>query len=195
MQDQENTIRCVIKEVNDRVRKHPLAFLTESDIQCQIYAALLPIYGGFESIPNVSVWGTDCPHPMNSMHTSRLHSELLLPEGRIDLAVLDISATRFAFNSNGRFGHAQLETGAHAFIEIKVSRTHRSNISSKARWLKYLRADIEKLRCYPWLSFMLAYDFDLRLSQGEIDTLSELAGPLTRVLYVKDIFGGRYTQR
>ena len=195
MQNLENTIRRAIQQVNDRIQNHPLAFLTESDIQCQIYAALLPIYGSFEPVSNRSVWGTDCPKPLKFIHTSRLHSELLLPEGRIDLAVLDLCATRFAFNSKGRFGHAQLELGAHAFIEIKVSRTHRSNISSKARWLKLLRADIEKLRCYPWLSFLLAYDFDLQLPKDDIDELSDLAGPLTRVLYLKDPFMGCYLQK
>jgi len=195
MQDLENTIKNAIRQVNERIQKHPLAFLTESDIQCHIYSELLPVYGGFEPISNTSVWGADCSKPLKPMQTSRLHSELLLSEGRIDLAVLDLCATRFAFNSKGRFGHVQLDHGEHAFIEIKVSRTHRSNISSKARWLKLLRADIEKLRRYSWLSFLLAYDFDLQLAQNEIDALSEFAGPFTRVLYFKNQLGVSYLQK
>jgi hypothetical protein len=124
----------------------------------------------------------------------RLHSEFLLPEGRIDLAVLDLRSTRFAFNSRGRFGHAQLECGRHAFIEIKLSRTHRSGISAKQRWLRILREDLDKLRRYQWLSFLLAYDFDFQLSREEIRALSRFAGPRTRVLYIKDVFVSRYLE-
>jgi hypothetical protein len=194
MRSLERTIRAAIQRVNADVCKNPLAFLTESDIQCRLYAALLPTYGTLEPISNTFVWGTDqprAPRPMNSM---RLHSELLLPEGRIDLAILDLRNTRFAFNSNGRFGYAALESGRHAFIEIKVSRTHRSGISTRARWLRLLSADIRKLRRYPWLSFMLAYDFDFLLPQKEIRALSKLAGPNTRVIYLKDAFQCSYLE-
>jgi len=188
MRNLERTIRGAIQRVNANVREHPLAFLTESDIQCQLNASLLPTYGSLQAISNTSVWGTAQPRAPKLLNSMRLHSELLLPEGRIDLAVLDLRATRFAFNSNGRFGFAQLESGSHAFIEIKVSRTHRSGISTRGRWLQFLRADIDKLRRYPWLSFLLAYDFDFRLPQKEISVLSRLAGPRTRVVYLKDVF-------
>lgn len=184
----ESAIRGAIQRVNTIIREHPLAFLTESDIQCQLYAALLPAYGDLEPVSNTSVWGTGQPRTLKSIQSMRLHSELLLPEGRIDLAILDLCATRFAFNSKGRFGHAQLESGGHAFIEIKVSRTHRSRVTSKAKWLQLLHADFEKLRRYPWLSFLLAYDFDFQLSQEMINDLSKLAGPHTRFLYIKDDF-------
>jgi hypothetical protein len=188
MQDQERTIRGAIERVNVDVRNHPLAFLTESDIQCQLYAALLPSYGDIEPISNTYVWGATQPRALQCIRSMRLHSELLLPEGRIDLAVLDLRATRYAFNSKGRFGHVQLETGSHAFIEIKVSRTHRSAVSTRARWLQLLRADLEKLRRYSWLSFLLAYDFDFQLQQEEISALSKLAGPHTYLFYLKDDF-------
>lgn len=194
MRSLESTIRGAIQQVNANVRKHPLAFLTESDIQCQLYAALLPAYGGLKPISNSFVWGTAQPRALKPVHSMRLHSELLLPEGRIDLAVLDFSATRFAFNSKGRFGHAQLESGSHAFIEIKVSRTHRSGVSTRARWLQLLGADLEKLRRYTWLSFLLAYDFDFQLPQEKISDLSKLAGPHTRFLYLKDVFGCCYLE-
>lgn len=188
MQTIESTIRDAIRGVNANIREHPLAILTESDIQCQLYAALLPAYGCLDPISNTFVWGTPQPRTLKPIQSMRLHSELLLPEGRIDLAILDLSATRFAFNSNGRFGHAQLEPGNHAFIEIKVSRTHRSGVSTRAKWIQLLHADIEKLRQYPWLSFLLAYDFDFLIPQEEINVLSKLAGPQTRIIYLKDVF-------
>lgn len=191
----ESTIRGAIQRVNASVRKHPLAFLTESDIQSRLYAALLPAFGGLKPISNSFVWGTDQPSALKPVYSMRLHSELLLPEARIDLALLDLSATRFAFNSKGRFGYAQLESGSHAFIEIKVSRTHRSAVSTRARWLQLLGADLQKLRRYTWLSFLLAYDFDFELPQEKISDLSKLAGPHTRFIYLKDFFGCCYLKR
>jgi len=190
----ESAIRHAIQRVNAEVREHPLAFLTESDLQCRLYAALLPTYGPLQPVTNTFVWGTEQPRPPKRVLSTRLHSEFLLPEGRIDLAVLDLRATRFAFNSKGRFGHAQLKTGDHAFVEIKVSRTHRSGISTKARWLKLLRADLKKLSRYSWLSFLLAYDFDFSLPESEIRALRRLAGPHTRLIYVRDAFGSQYLE-
>jgi hypothetical protein len=64
---------------------------------------------------NTSIWGTDSPNTLKLINSTRLHSELLLPKGRIDLAIVDLKATRFAFNSKGRFGHVQLEAGNHVF--------------------------------------------------------------------------------
>ena len=194
MRKLERTIRAAIQHVSDEARNHPLAFLTECDLQCRLYAALLPTYGNLEPVSNTSVWGTAQPRRLKPLRSMRLHSELLLPEGRIDLAVLDLGATRFAFNSRGRFGHAQLEPGDHAFIEIKLSRTHRSGVSTKARWLGLLRADLEKLNRYPWLSFLLAYDFDFEFSHEEIRALLRLAGPRTRFLYSKDVFERCYLE-
>jgi hypothetical protein len=186
--NKENVIRGAITRVNEEIRKHPLVFLTESDIQCRLYAALLRTYGRIEPIVNTYVWGTTKPRTLQSVKSARLHSELLLPEGRIDLAILDLDASRYAFNSKGRFGYVHLETGDHTFIEIKVSRTHRSGVSSRGRWLQLLRADLEKLSRYPWLSFLLAYDFDFQLPQDDIIALSKLACPHTRLIYVKDDF-------
>jgi hypothetical protein len=193
MRNLEGTIRGAIQRVNAEVREHPLAFLTESDLQCQLYAGLLPAYGRLEPVSNTFIWGTAQPRTPKPLQSMRLHSELLLPEGRIDLAILDLRATRFAFSSKGHFGYAQLQPGSHAFIEIKVSRTHRSSIG-KARWLRLLRADLDKLRRYPWLSFLLAYDFDFQLPPAEIRALSRMAGPRTRFLYLKDVFGCCYLE-
>jgi hypothetical protein len=195
VQNLESVIRNSIERVNADIRKHPLAFLTESDIQCRLYAALLSAYGSIEPVSNMYVWGTTRPRPLQPIQSMRLHSELLLSEGRIDLAVLDLCATRYAFNSKGRFGHVQLESGSHAFIEIKVSRTHRSGVSTRARWLHLLRADLEKLSRYSWLSFLLAYDFDFQLPQDEISALSKLAGPHTCLLYLKDDFECCYFEK
>jgi len=195
MQKQEDIIRKAIKQVNSVVQKNPLAFLTESDIQCQLYTALLPLFGDIEPVSNTSIWGTAKPRTLKSISSKRLHSELLLPEGRIDLAILDLSATRFAFNSKGRFGHTQLESGNHVFIEIKVSRTHRSRIATQSRWLQLLHSDIQKLRAYPWLSFLLAYDFDFQLSQEHINEISRQAGSHTRFLYLKDDYMSNYFEQ
>lgn len=195
MANLESAIRDSIERVNAEIRRHPLAFLTESDVQCRLYAALLQDYGSMELVSNTYVWGTTQPQSLQPIQSIRLHSELLLPEGRIDLAVLDLRSTRYAFNSKGRFGYVQLESGNHVFIEIKVSRTHRSGVSTKARWLQLLRADLEKLSRYSWLSFLLAYDFDFQLSQEEINALSKHSSPNTRVLYLKDDFKCCYFEK
>jgi hypothetical protein len=181
----ETEIRRAIAEINSRARKHPLAFLTESDVQAQLYAALLPVCGDVARVVQAAAWGAGETHKLKPVFSSPLHSELLLPEGRIDLAILDLSATRFTFSPKGHFSHAQLDdAGAHIFIEIKVSRTHRSSLGGRSRWLNLLRADLAKLSRYSWRTFLLAYDFDIGLSKSEVVDLRAYCGPSTRLVYL-----------
>jgi hypothetical protein len=181
----ERAIRHAIATVNSEILANPLVFLTESDIQSRLYAELLPSFGGVVEAPNTSCWGLEKARKLRPAYSSRVHSELLLPEGRIDLAILDLQATFFRFNSRGKFGHAQLgPTGNHAFLEIKVSRTHRSSLGGKSRWLYLLQTDLNKLARYPWLSFLLAYNFDINgVTATEIAGLRKSVGPNTRLIY------------
>jgi hypothetical protein len=181
----ERAIRQAIATVNSEVKANPLVFLTESDIQSRLYAELFSSFGSVVEAKNASCWGLEKARTLMSTYSSRLHSELLLPEGRIDLAILDLRETLFRFSPKGNFSYVQLGTsGDHAFLEIKVSRTHRSSLSGKSRWLYLLQADLTKLKRYPWLSFMLAYDFDIDgVSATDIAGLRKSTGPNTRLLY------------
>jgi len=180
----ERDIRSAIAVVNSRVQKYPLAFLTESDVQSALFSALTPSYGIPAPLVETFAWGRGQQRKIKPVLSSRLHSEFLLPEGRIDLAILDLNATRYAFSPSGRLGHVQLGPGGHAFIELKVSRTHRSGISCRSVWQKRLSSDITKLARYQWLSFLLAYDFDMFLSRSQVLELRKSAGPLTRLTYL-----------
>jgi hypothetical protein len=42
----EREVRRAITTVNSRVREYPLAYLTEADVQAQLYSELLPACGG-----------------------------------------------------------------------------------------------------------------------------------------------------
>jgi hypothetical protein len=181
----ERAIRRAVAAVNSEVLANPLVFLTESDIQSRLYAELFPSFGGVVEATNASCWGLETARKLRPTFSSRLHSELLLPEGRIDLAILDLRETFFRFSPKGKFSHAQLGTsGDHAFLEIKVSRTHRSSLGGKSRWLYLLQADLNKLSRYPWLSFLLAYNFDIDgVNTADIAGLRESMGPNTRLIY------------
>jgi hypothetical protein len=181
----ERAIRREIATVNSEVCANPLVFLTESDIQSRLYAALLPSFGGVVEATNASCWGLEKVRKLRPAYSSRLHSELLLPEGRIDLAILDLRSTVFKFSPKGKFSYAKLEaSGDHAFLEIKLSRTHRSSLGGKSRWLYLLQADLQKLNRYPWLSFLLAYNFDIDgVNATDIAGLRRSAGPNTRLIY------------
>lgn len=94
----------------------------------------------------------------------------------------------FNLGPNGRFFFAELEedktTRNQAFLEIKVSRTNRSSVGGKSRWLRLLRADLRKLSRYPCLSFLLAYDFDINgIGADELAALRQSAGPNTKLIY------------
>ncbi len=185
-------VRRAVSQVNATILVHPLSVLTEADIQARLYAALVPHFGGLQRVSNTFVWGTPRPRPLMSLMSVRLHSELRLLRGSVDLAILDLSATRFAFNSKGRFGHAQLQPGDHIFIELKATRTHRSQVSTRARWKDLIHADLEKLSQYAWPSLMLCYDFDFHLVGPEVADLKRRAGPRTQFLYFKDTHASCY---
>ena len=187
-------VRTTIVEVNRKIRRDPLIALTESDIQCLLFASLFSYFGKKEPITNVFVWGTNIPKRLKPLWSTMLHSELLLPEGRIDLAILYLAAARFAFNSRGRFGGVQLEEGNHAFIEIKASRTHRSQVTSKHRCKQLLQSDINKLKRYPHLCFLVCYDFNDLLDTSSIHELADLAQPKVVFTYFKDVYSDSYLQ-
>jgi hypothetical protein len=180
----EKNIKRAVAAMNSKVTMHPLVFLTESDLQSALYSELLPSYGSLVPATRTRAWGRGEGRPLRAFLSSRLHTEFLLPEGRIDLAILDLSATWFTFGPGGSLGHVQLEPGAHAFIELKATRTHRSSVTCRSVWLKKLRSDLEKLSQYPWLSYVLAYDFDMLLAPKQILSLRRFAAPQTRLVYL-----------
>ena len=158
----EDTLTCVrecISQIQDKFNAYPALYFNESDLQCELFALLLDRFGDNCEISNVFVWGTDKITRTRQCISRRVHSELLLPGGRIDLAILDLSHVRFAMNSRGRFGHIQLEPGGHVFIEIKASRTNRSSITSKNSWIQSIERDIDNLNAHAYRSFMLCFDF------------------------------------
>jgi hypothetical protein len=138
------TKECLFK-IQENFRKNPSIYFNESDIQSDLYSMLSEKFRKPIHIQKTWMWGTNKQKPIRPIFTRKVHSELLLPCGRIDLAILDVNNTKFALNSRGEFGHIQLEKGEHIFIEIKSSRTNRSKISSKRVWKNLILKDIEKL--------------------------------------------------
>ena len=186
------TLEC-ITILNNKLKQNPLIAFNESDIKCYLYSLLLKKFGKLEQASNIRIWGTEKSLQIKPIISTILHSELLLPEGRIDLAIINLSNTRFAFNSKGRFGHVQFDDGNHVFIEIKATRTNRSAITSKHRWKKLIRADIEKLQKYKSnICFLLCYDFNDLLDDGSIETLAKPVGEDIEFIYIKDHFRDRY---
>jgi hypothetical protein len=153
---------------------------------------LLAHFGDACEITNIFVWGTHEVRKTRQCITRRLHSELLLPEGRIDLAILDLSHVRFAINSRGKFGHIQLEEGEHIFIEIKASRTNRSSISSKSIWQNLILSDIAKLNRYQHKSFMLCFDFSGLLNDDLVSQISATSNPQVELIYARNDFKDNY---
>lgn len=175
--------RECIHNLSENFRINPDLYFNESDLQSCLFALLLKKFNGENEINNINVWGTDKKKKVRTVSTRKLHSELLLPEGRIDLAVLEIENIRFAVNSRGRNPGFQVEEGNHIFIEIKASRTNRSNISSKNRWYKLIASDIEKLNKYTNKCFMLCFDFNLLLGDWEVSSLKEKAHENIEIFY------------
>ena len=129
-------VKKEIRSIGEFISKHPFVFFNEADIQAELFSRLLVGFGDHFKIPNRQVWGVSKQPLTRSCITRRLHSELLLPEGRIDIAIVDPAAVHLGINSKGRFGHIQLSEGDHIFIEIKASRTNRSSITSRNQWIK-----------------------------------------------------------
>lgn len=178
-------VKTCIKELNRKVRKNPLAYISESDVQSELFAILLRRFNRMERVKNVYVWGTKT-NGVEPVFSRQLHSEFLLPEGRIDLALLDLKKVRMAFNSRRRFGYLQPEESRkHVFIEIKSSRTNRSSVSSKHRWVQLVMSDIRKLNNYKNACFLICYDFDDLLGKADVSSLAAKAHKNVVVIYVR----------
>ncbi|TSA09790.1 MAG: hypothetical protein D4R73_06340 [Deltaproteobacteria bacterium] len=179
-----------IKDCIDRIGKsfsdNSALYFSESDLQSELFSFLLHELPSEGRIPNTSVWGTQRDPVLRPFSSRALHTELLLPEGRIDLAILDLDNVTVSVNSRGRFGHLQLQDGDHVFIEIKASRTNRSQITSKPAWVKSIRSDIVKLGRYGHPCFMLCFDFSGILSNTEIEGLKAEAKQNVEIRYFVD---------
>lgn len=192
MDETVRRVRECIAELAKKFEARPLLYFSESDLQAELFGLLLDPFGKGEPMLNVFVWGTNETKPARESISRRLHSELLLPEGRVDLAVLDLAHVRFAMNSRGRFGYVQLEEGNHVFIEMKASRTNRSQIRSKNRWINLIVLDIKKLNRYAWPCFLLCFDFNKLLGDSAVSSLKRRANPNVRLMYLRDKIGDNY---
>ncbi len=168
-------VRESIHKLGDKYRANPTSFFNESDLQSELFQLLLKRYDKEEEIENIFVWGTRRSRTTRKVFSRRLHSELLLPEGRIDLSVLDLKNVRFAVNSKGRYGHIQLQKGNHIFIEIKASRTNRSYISSKNKWFEAILSDIKKsnyhAKRHAHHCFVVCFDFNNLMDDTLVSSL------------------------
>lgn len=182
-------IRECISALQEKFLACPSLYFNESDLQSELFALLLKQFDENKEITNVFVWGTEKPLPASKCLSRSLHSELLLYNGRIDLAILDLENVRFAMNSRGRFGYIQVLEGSHVFIEIKASRTNRSNISSKNVWFKLILSDIEKLNQYKHPCFMLSFDFNRLLDDSSVTLLKRRAHKNVEVVYARNEIG------
>lgn len=162
-----------IRLLGEYISKYPFKYFNESDIQSDLYSRLLVKFGDHINITDRRVWGVDEQPSTKDCITRRLHSEMLIPGGRIDLVVLDPNAVYLSINSKGRFGHIQLADGQHIFIEIKVSRTNRSSVTSRNKWLESINKDLDKLSKHNNNSFMLCFDFDNLISESSINKLKK----------------------
>ncbi len=166
-------VREMILDLAVKFKSTPTLFLNESDLQAELYTKLFSKYGDELEIVKSSVWGTDTPKVVRKVYTRRLHSELLLPEGRVDLAILDIDNIKIAVNSKGKFGGIRFENGNHIFIELKSSRTNRSQVTSKNKWFTLLFEDINKRRHYTNPSFLICFDFNGYYDEEKISDLQD----------------------
>lgn len=185
-------VRECIKKVSDIFYRNPDIYFNEADLQSNLFALLLERFDVENELKNTFVWGTNNPKKIRKVISCRIHSELLLPEGRIDLAILDLEKAKFAVNSKGRNAYIQIEEGNHIFIELKASRTNRSSITSKNRWYKLILSDIEKLNRYTNQCIMLCFDFEHLLSEMEISSIRGKANKNIEFFYIKSSHGGNY---
>jgi len=179
-------IKNCIDEISSSFHDTSYLFFNESDLQSYLFSLLLKDFNAEYEL-NTSVWGTDKPKKVNKIITRRLHSEFLLPDGRVDLAVLDLNAARFAVNSKGRNPGIRINKGNHAFIEIKASQTSRS-IISKSQWKKLIIKDIYKLNKYENISFMLCFDYSNILNENEIELIRQKANVNVELHYIKNSY-------
>jgi hypothetical protein len=185
-------VRECIAKISDIFYRNSDIYFSESDLQSNLFALLLEKFDVEDEIKKPFVWGTDNPKKVKKVITRKLHSELLLPEGRIDLAVLDLEKTVFAVNSKGRNPGIRVEEGNHIFIEIKASRTSRSSITSKNRWYELILSDIEKLNRYTSQCFMLCFDYGHLLGEKEVSSIREKVNKNIELYYIKSGHGSSY---
>lgn len=185
-------VREFIDELLASVRSNPISYFSESDLQSELFCRLLKRMKKKEEIKNIFVWGTDNPKKVIPIFSRRVHSELLLPDGRIDIAVLDLENVKFGINSKGKFGYVQLEPGQHIFIEIKASRTNRSEVTSRNQWIKLIANDFEKLKKYTHQCYLLCFDFNRLLDDVAVTSLTQKASRNVEVFYVRDNINNNY---
>lgn len=185
-------VRECIEKISENFYRNAYMYFCESDLQSNLFALLLEKFGQEKELKRIFVWGTDKPKKAKIIITRKLHSELLLPEGRIDLAVLDLEGTEFAMNSKGRNPGIRIKEGNHIFIEIKASRTIRSSITSKNRWTKLISSDIEKLNRYKNKCFMVCFDYEHLLDENEITSLQNKANKNLELHYIKSCYKNNY---
>lgn len=194
MEINENILlaRECIKKVSDNFYRNADIYFSEADLQADLFGLLLEKFDMENELNRTFVWGTDNPRKVRKVITRRIHSELLLPEGRIDLAILDLEKIVFAVNSKGRNPGIRVEEGKHIFIEIKASRTSRSSITSKNKWYKLILTDIEKLNRYTNQCIMLCFDYGHLLGETEISSIRNKANKNIELYYVKSCHGSNY---
>jgi translation initiation factor IF-1 len=190
----DNSIKYVIKcveKISDIFSKNEFIFFSESDLQSYLFSLLLEkFYDKFEL--ETFVWGTDKPKKVKKIFTGRLHSEFLLPNGRIDLAILDIANVKFSVNSKGRNSGFRINDGNHIFIEIKASQTSRSSITSKNKWTQLIISDIEKLNSFQNPCFMVCFEYEQLLDTHEIELIQQKANSNVKFYYIKSSFENSY---
>jgi hypothetical protein len=184
-------VKNCIEIISRKFYENSNIYFSEYDLQSCLFALLLARFDKEYEI-ETCVWGTDKPKKVRTIITRRLHSELLLPEGRIDLAILDLDKVNFAVNSKGRNPGIRISEGNHIFIEIKSSRTNRSSIGSKHRLKTLILSDVRKLNKYKNKCFMLFFDFENFLNENEIESIRKKANKNIELHYIKSCYGDNY---
>jgi len=184
-------VRACIESLSRKFYENSNAYFSESDLQSYLFALLLAKFDE-ECELETYVWGTDKPKKVRTIITRKLHSELLLPEGRIDLAILDLGKVNFAVNSKGRNPGIRVSEGNHVFIEIKASRTSRSSITSKRRWEKLILSDVEKLNKYNNKCFMLCFDFENILDDNDLAAIRNIANENIELHHIRSCYDNNY---
>jgi len=192
--ERNNFVKECIKKISSTFIKNSDIYFCESDLQSELFALLLKKFNKETELRNTHMWGTDRPKKLKKVSTRRLHSELLLPEGRIDLAIIDIENTVFAVNSKGQNPGFRIQEGNHIFIEIKSSRTSRSSISSKSEWNKLILSDIEKLNKYSNPCHMLCFDYSQILDDEEVSSIRNQTNKNVELHYIKKIGSNSYIE-
>jgi hypothetical protein len=193
------TFKAIVKECIDHLAKRfsdsSAFYFSESDLQSELFSRLLQALPSETMISNQAVWGTQSPPSLRPCISRAVHTELHLPEGRIDIAVLDLAKVKMYVNLRGRFGHMQLEPGHHVFIEVKASRSNRSNFTSKTAWLKSIHSDIAKLNKHKHLCFLLCFDFSGILNKEDVRSLKAQAKRNVKVRYFIDPYEDRWFEK